>query len=66
MQAYFRSKPIRLLALMLAVSIAMPSAIFARVQPSSGFDLFSADQEVQVGKQATADTNKQLDRKSVV
>src|SRR5438067_8138561 len=60
MQAYFRSKPIRLLALMLAVSIAMPSAIFARVQPSTGFDLFSADQEVQVGKQATADTNKQL------
>jgi Zn-dependent protease with chaperone function len=55
-----RSKGIRLLALTVAICLGLPPSALARVQPSSGFDLFSADQEIQVGKQAAADTNKQL------
>ena len=60
MRGQSTSKGIRLLALGVAVCLSVPPWALARVQPSSGFDLFSADQEVQVGKQAAADTNKQL------
>src|SRR5207253_4309881 len=60
MQGHSRSIGMRLLALTVMVSLSLPPWALARVQPSSGFDLFSADQEVQVGKQAAADTNKQL------
>src|SRR5438105_10890426 len=60
MQGLSRSIGMRLLALTVMVSLSLPPWALARVQPSSGFDLFSADQEVQVGKQAAADTNKQL------
>ena len=60
MQGGSRSRGMRLLALAVVISLGLPPGALARVQPSSGFDLFSADQEVQVGKQATADTNKQL------
>ncbi len=37
-----------------------PLALQARVQPSSGFDLFSQTEEVQAGKQAAAEVSKQL------
>ena len=60
MQGRSRSIGMRRLALTVMVSLSLPPWALARVQPSSGFDLFSADQEVQVGKQAAADTNKQL------
>src|SRR5438105_15702234 len=60
MQGLSRSIGMRLLALTVMVSLSVPPWALARVQPSSGFDLFSADQELQVGKQAAADTNKQL------
>ena len=50
----------RRLAFFLAVVLAAPQLLQARVTPTHGFDLFSADQEVQEGRQAAAQTNKQL------
>src|SRR2546421_122774 len=52
--------PRRFLAMAVVARMVAPPLSQARVQPSSGVDLFSADQELQVGKQAAADTNKQL------
>ena len=49
----------RWLVPLLIVLLGCP-AVQARVQPTHGFDLFSADQELQEGKQAAQDTNKQL------
>jgi Zn-dependent protease with chaperone function len=43
----------------LAVCLAVPS-VSARVQPSHGFNLFSAQEESQAGQQAAADVAKQL------
>jgi hypothetical protein len=40
--------------------IAVCLSAQARVQPSSGFDLFSQDEEVAAGKQASAEIPKQL------
>ena len=36
------------------------SALYARVKPTSGFDVFSAQEEVQAGKQAAAAAKNQL------
>ena len=39
---------------------ATPAMLEARVEPSHGFDMFSAQEEVQAGQQAAAQVSKQL------
>ena len=48
----------RIVGAALILCLALPA--FARVKPSSGFDMFSAQEEVQAGQQAAAEANKQL------
>jgi len=54
----------RRIGLALIVSLGMflgiPQGLPARVKPSSGFNLFSAQEEIQAGQQAAADATKQL------
>src|SRR5216684_2909361 len=50
----------RFVAGLLALSIAAPRALQARVTPSHGFNMFSAQEEVQAGQQAAAQVSKQL------
>ncbi|MBZ5718988.1 MAG: M48 family metalloprotease [Acidobacteriia bacterium] len=47
-------------AALLAFCLAAPQLLQARVEPSHGFDLFSAQEEVQAGQQAAAQVPKQL------
>ena len=42
----------RSLAVLLAFCVATPHVLVARVTPSHGFDMFSAQEEVQAGQQA--------------
>lgn len=60
-----RSKPqysnrMKVVALFLLWLIAAPQTLQARFEPTHGFDLFSAQQEVQAGQQAAAQVSKQL------
>ena len=55
-----RSLGSRLMALMLALCISAPPLLQARVEPSHGFDMFSPQEEVQAGQQASAQASKQL------
>jgi len=48
----------RIVGAALILCLELPA--FARVKPSSGFDMFSAQEEVQAGQQAAAEANKQL------
>jgi beta-barrel assembly-enhancing protease len=48
------------MAMFLAFFFAAPQALNARVEPSHGFDMFSAQEEVQAGQQAAAQASKQL------
>ncbi len=48
------------LAALLVWCLAAPQLMEARVQPTHGFDAFSAQEEVQAGQQASAEANKQL------
>src|SRR6266568_1452912 len=48
------------LAALLVWCLAAPQLMEARVQPTHGFDLFSAQEEVQAGQQASVEANKQL------
>jgi beta-barrel assembly-enhancing protease len=48
------------LTLLLILAAAVPQALHARVEPSHGFDMFSAQEEVQAGQQAAAQVGKQL------
>jgi hypothetical protein len=48
------------IALFLAIATATPAMLEARVEPSHGFDMFSAQEEVQAGQQAAAQVSKQL------
>ena len=48
------------LTLLLVLSVASPQVLHARVEPSHGFDMFSAQEEVQAGQQAAAQVGKQL------
>ena len=50
----------RRLTLLLTLAVAAPEALQARVEPSHGFDMFSAQEEVQAGQQAAAQVGKQL------
>ena len=45
--------------IMLLVSVTVPT-LQARVEPSHGFDMFSAQEEVQAGQQAAVQVSKQL------
>lgn len=49
----------RTLALILSSLLAAPELLEARVQPTTGSDMFTIDQEIQVGQQAVAQTQKQ-------
>jgi Zn-dependent protease with chaperone function len=49
----------RCLALLLTIVLATPM-LEARVEPSHGFNMFSAQEEVQAGQQAAAQVSKQL------
>jgi hypothetical protein len=50
----------RSFAALLVCCLILPPGLEARVKPSSGFNMFSAQEEVQVGKEASAQANKQL------
>ena len=49
----------RAIAVLLCVLLSAPELLYSRVQPTSGSDMFTIDQEIQVGKEAAAQTNKQ-------
>jgi len=55
-----RSLKNRLIALAAAFAIAVPATLGARVQPTRGFNMFSAQEELQAGKQAAEEVQKQL------
>jgi len=46
-------------AVLLCALLSAPQLLYARVQPTSGSDMFTLDQEIQLGKEAAAQTNKQ-------
>ena len=48
----------RFLSVVLIATLALPA--FARVQPTTGFDLYSHEDELQVGKEAALEMNRQL------
>jgi predicted Zn-dependent protease len=50
----------RCFAVLLLFSIAAPRALHARVTPSHGFNMFSAQEELQAGQQSAAQVAKQL------
>jgi Zn-dependent protease with chaperone function len=50
----------RWLAILLIIGLAAPQLLEARFQPSHGFDMFSAQEEVQAGQQSSAQVRKQL------
>ncbi|MFL6438225.1 MAG: M48 family metalloprotease [Terriglobales bacterium] len=53
------SRSTRLLALLLTFLMSAPELLSARVQPTSGSDMFTIEQEIQAGQEAAAQTNKQ-------
>jgi hypothetical protein len=50
----------RLFALTLVVCLSAPPCLEARVEPTHGFDIFSQDEEIQLGKQSAAEVMKQM------
>jgi len=50
----------RLLAATLAMCLAVAPCLEARVEPTRGFDLFSQEEEIQLGQQNAAEVMKQL------
>ncbi len=50
----------RLVAVLLALTLTVPQILEARVTPSHGFNMFSAQEEVQAGQQSAAQVAKQL------
>src|SRR3954449_6871551 len=51
-RAVMRSIVTRCLAVLLALSLAAPELLEARVEPTHGFDMFSTQEEIQAGQQA--------------
>lgn len=49
----------RATALLLCLLMAAPEALLARVQPTSGSNMFTVEQEIQAGQEAVAQTNRQ-------
>src|SRR6185312_12133535 len=54
-----RSLYMRVIAIALAALLAAPQLVYARVQPTSGSNMFTIQQEVQAGQQAAAQTARQ-------
>ena len=50
----------KMLARMLIVYLVVVPSVEARVEPTHGFDIFSQDEEIQLGKQNAAEVAKQL------
>jgi Zn-dependent protease with chaperone function len=50
----------RVFALVLIVFLSASPCLEARVEPTHGFDIFSQDEEIQLGKQNAAEVMKQL------
>src|ERR1700736_6709498 len=50
----------RCLAVLLAFSMAAPQELEARREPTHGFNMFSAQEEVQAGQQASAQVGRQI------
>ena len=50
----------KLVALLLAIAMAALQTVEARFKPSTSSDAFTRDQEIQVGQQVAAETNKKL------
>jgi len=48
------------LSILLVWSLIATNMLQARVKPSSGFDMFSAQEEIQAGQQAATDAKKQI------
>jgi len=48
----------RLISLALIAALTLPA--FARVQPTTGFDIYSREEELEVGKQAAEETSHQM------
>ncbi len=55
-----RSLGARIITVMLALSITAPPFLEGRIAPTHGFDMFSPQEEVQAGQQATGEVSKQL------
>ena len=51
---------VRCLVVLLAFGVAQIQPLQARVEPSHGFNMFSAQEEVQAGQQSAAQVSKQL------
>lgn len=49
----------RAIAVLLCALLSAPELLYSRVQPTSGSDAFTIDEEIQLGQQAAAQTNKQ-------
>jgi len=49
----------RATALLLCLLLSAPQALLARVQPTSGSNMFTVEQEIQAGQEAVAQTNRQ-------
>jgi Zn-dependent protease with chaperone function len=61
MNLYRSSQPrTRLIALLLVLAITAPPLLEARYTPSTGSDAFTRDQEIKLGQQAAAETNKKM------
>jgi len=50
----------RLIALILGICVVWSPSLEARVEPTHGFDIFSQDEEIQIGKQNAAEVMKQM------
>ena len=55
-----RPLEVRLIALALTLCLATPGVLEGRVQPSHGFNMFSAQEELQAGQQASQQVQRQL------
>ena len=55
-----RSPCTRISVIVLAVYLAALPSLEARVEPTHGFDIFSQDEEIQLGKQNAAEVVKQM------
>src|SRR5215471_14318616 len=49
----------RAIALLLCLLLSAPEILSARVEPTTGSNMFTIDQEIQAGKEAVAQTNRQ-------
>ncbi len=52
--------PIRLFAMLLAITLASPMTVQARFKPTTSADAFTRVQEIQIGQQTAAEANKKL------